>query len=258
MHGGIHRSLRTISIMALVVGGIFLILISPMGLRLISTAKGINWARLSSIGQTYGAISAVISGVALAGIAVSLFLQARELDLTREQMFRTYHLDLVRFSIENPSFISSWGYVPTEGSSLDDVRRVGYTNMIVSFWSTSYVTRRLDESELQLNFAQMFKGEVGRNYWEGSRDEWHESARDRRRKKFFNIADAEYHKAIAAGPALVSSNSWSDQESDQESRITARPGGHRRAEVIAGFAAGVVVGATVCFLRKLSSLFRRA
>jgi hypothetical protein len=165
MHGGIHRSLRTISIMALVVGGIFLILISPMGLRLISTAKGINWARLSSIGQTYGAISAVISGVALAGIAVSLFLQARELDLTREQMFRTYHLDLVRFSIENPSFISSWGYVPTEGSSLDDVRRVGYTNMIVSFWSTSYVTRRLDESELQLNFAQMFKGEVGRNYW---------------------------------------------------------------------------------------------
>jgi Family of unknown function (DUF6082) len=165
MHGGIHRSLRTISIMALVVGGIFLILISPMGLRLISTAKGINWARLSSIGQTYGAISAVISGVALAGIAVSLFLQARELDLTREQMFQTYHLDLVRFSIENPSFISSWGYVPTEGSSLDDVRRVGYTNMIVSFWSTSYVTRRLDESELQLNFAQMFKGEVGRNYW---------------------------------------------------------------------------------------------
>jgi hypothetical protein len=88
-----------------------------MGLRLISTEKGINWARLSSIGRTYGAISAVISGVALAGIVVSLFLQTRELDLTREQMFRNYHLDLVRFSVENPRFISSWGYVPTVGSS---------------------------------------------------------------------------------------------------------------------------------------------
>lgn len=255
MHGGIHRSLRTISVMALVVGGIFLILISPMGLRLISTAKGINWARLSSIGQTYGAISAVISGVALVGIAVSLFLQARELDLTREQMFRNYHLDLVRFSIENPQFISSWGYVPPVASSLDDVRRVGYINMIVSFWSTSYVTRRLDEGDLQLNFAQMFKGEVGRNYWEAARDGWRESAGDRRRKKFFNIADAEYSKAITAGPALVSADSWSDQESDQQPRTTARPGSHRRAEVVAGFAAGFVVGAALRFLRNFGSFF---
>jgi hypothetical protein len=207
MHVGIHRSLRAISIVVLVVSGIFLILISPMGLRLISTEKGINWARLSSIGQTYGAISAVISGVALAGIAVSLFFQARELDLTREQISRNYHFDLIRFSLENPAFISSWGYVPAEGASLDDVRRMGYTNMIVSFWSTSYITRSLGESELRLNFAHMFKGEVGRNYWERSRDEWREPAKDRRRKKFFNIADAEYRKAIAAGPALVSTHS---------------------------------------------------
>jgi hypothetical protein len=128
--------------------------------------------------------------------------------------------------------------------------------MIVSFWSTSYVTRRLDESELQLNFAQMFKGEVGRNYWEGSRDEWRESAGDRRRKKFFNVADAEYRRAIAAGPALVSADSWSDQESDGQSRITARrPGGHRRAEVVAGFAAGFIVGATSRTLRNFGSFF---
>lgn len=257
MHGGIHRSLRTISIVVLVVGGIFLILISPMGLRLISTAKGINWARLSSIGQTYGAISAVISGVALAGIAVSLFLQARELDLTREQMFRNYHLDLIRFSLENPRFISSWGYISAEGSSLDDVLRVGYSNMIVSFWSTSYVTRSVEQRELQLNFAHMFKGEAGRNYWEGSRDEWRESNGSRRQKKFFKIADAEYRKAIAAGPPLVSADSWSNQESDQQSRVTAQPGGHRRAEVAAGFAVGFVVGVAVRFLRKFSSLFRR-
>lgn len=258
MHGSIHRSLRTVSIIALIVGGILLILISPMGLRLISTTKGVNWARLSSIGQTYGAISAVISGVALAGIAVSLFLQARELDLTREQMFRTYHLDLVRFSIENPPFIASWGYVPPVGSSLDDVRRVGYTNMIVSFWSTSYVTRRLDESELRLNFAQMFKGEVGRHYWESSRDEWRESASDRRRRKFFRIADAEYCQAIEAGPAMVSADSWSDQKSGQLSPITAGLASQRRAEIVAGFAAGFVVGAALRFLRKLGSLFPRA
>jgi hypothetical protein len=255
MHVGIHRSLRAISIVVLVVSGIFLILISPMGLPLISTEKGINWARLSSIGQTYGAISAVISGVALAGIAVSLFFQARELDLTREQISRNYHFDLIRFSLENPAFISSWGYVPAEGASLDDVRRMGYTNMIVSFWSTSYITRSLGESELRLNFAHMFKGEVGRNYWERSRDEWREPAEDRRRKKFFNIADAEYRKAIAAGPALVSAHSWSDQESDQQSGITARPGDHRRAKVVAGFAAGFVAGAALRFLRNFSSPF---
>jgi hypothetical protein len=101
----------------------------------------------------------------------------------------------------------------------------------------------------------MFKGEAGRNYWERSRDEWRESAEGRRRKNFFDIADTEYRKTIAAGPALVSAHSWSDQESVQQSGITARPGGHRRARVVAGFAAGFVAGAALRFLRNLSSLF---
>jgi Family of unknown function (DUF6082) len=132
----VYRVFRNTSIAILVVGGVGLIVVSPAGLNLLSAVKGVNWLKLSSIGQTYGAVSALISGIALAGVVISLILQSHELNLAREQAFRTYHFDLIRFAIDNPSFISSWGYVPSEGASLEDVRKAGYTNMIVSFWGT--------------------------------------------------------------------------------------------------------------------------
>ena len=215
MRRRISRLLRAISVGLLAAGGAALILASPFGLQLISTAKIADWPELSSIGQTYGAISALISGVALAGIATSLFLQSRELNLMREQIFRDYHFDLVRFSIENPSFISSWGYAPSVGLSLEDIRRVGYTNMIVSFWSTSYITGRLDESELRRNCSQMFQGEAGRSYWEDSRATWHESGDNRRSKRFAGIIEEEYCKSVEAGPSLVAAGLWSDLEASQ-------------------------------------------
>ena len=222
MRRRIFRLLRALLVGLLAAGGAGLILASPLGLKFISVMKIANWPELSSIGQTYGAISALISGIALAGIAISLFLQSRELNLMREQIFRDYHFDLVRFSIENPSFISSWGYAPSAGLSLEDIRRVGYTNMIVSFWSSSYLTGHLDESELRRNCSQMFQGEVGRSYWEDSRKGWHESGNSRRSRRFARIVEEEYCKSVDSGPSLVAAGSWSAVESAH-----AAPGGGR-------------------------------
>ena len=198
----IYKVLRTVAIAALIVGSAGLIAVSPAGLNLFSSVKGVDWLKLSSIGQTYGAVSALISGIALAGVVISLILQSRELHLVREQAFRGQQFELLRFAIDNPSFVSSWGYVPPEGASVEDVRRVGYTNMIFSFWGSGYATRKLNDYELRQNFEGIFQGEAGRSYWEGSRNVWHKEA-TRRMRRFAWIAEEEYRKATAAGPPLI-------------------------------------------------------
>jgi hypothetical protein len=40
--------------------------------------------RLSDVGQAYGAVSAVVSGLALLGVAVSLVIQQRQNRMTEE------------------------------------------------------------------------------------------------------------------------------------------------------------------------------
>ena len=55
-----------------------------------------NWSQLSNIGQTYGAISALISSLALGGVVVSLTFQARDLRTTRNLNARNFQHQLVR------------------------------------------------------------------------------------------------------------------------------------------------------------------
>ncbi len=64
-----------------------LVALSPLMLeRLDGQAQ--DWERLSFIGQTYRAASAILSVLALIGVSVSLLLQAREAKATREQALR--------------------------------------------------------------------------------------------------------------------------------------------------------------------------
>jgi len=202
----ILKMLRNTSITVLILVSAGLIAVSPAGLNLFSRAHGVDWVKLSSIGQTYGAVSALISGIALTGVVISLMLQSRALNLAREQAFRTYHFDLLRFAIENPFFISSWGYIPDEESSLEDVRKAGYTNMIVSFWSTGYVTGWLDEREV----------------------------------RFARTAEDEYRRAVDAGPPLVSELSWADLVAEKDNKPD-RSLTKQKASLAVIFAAGFLV-----------------
>jgi len=54
-----------------------LVIFSPVALTGLQNFNR-NWSELSNIGQTYGAISALISSLALGGVIVSLLYQARD------------------------------------------------------------------------------------------------------------------------------------------------------------------------------------
>ncbi|MQA26846.1 MAG: hypothetical protein GEU94_15610 [Micromonosporaceae bacterium] len=53
-----------------------MVLLSPLALPLLGDDGGTDWSLLSNIGQTYGAVSALLAALALGGVVGSLVLQS--------------------------------------------------------------------------------------------------------------------------------------------------------------------------------------
>ncbi len=160
-------SLTTVLLLLIALMAVALIGVSPMALRVFHGDTG-NWERLSFIGQTYGAASAIVSVLALVGIVLTLSYQAREAKLAREETRRQAVGELLRMAMEDPDLDECWGPVP----SPDDPKtrkQLLYTNMIVSEWSLSYGTGALPERRLRVIASEMFHGRVGRAYWRDAR-----------------------------------------------------------------------------------------
>lgn len=116
----LHTSLLLIALAALA-----LVLASPLALTVFEDgAADRDWRRLSEIGQTYGAVSALLSTLALGGVLVSLLLQRQAARLEREQAQRALHVELMRMAIENPDLQACFGPF---GDGLSDVERGQWT-----------------------------------------------------------------------------------------------------------------------------------
>lgn len=125
---GRRRALSTpavriaLSVLAIAVSAA-LVLLSPFALRAYGPdGSDSDWQRVGNVAQAYGAVSALIAGLALAGVGASLVFQARESKANREQGMRTAHTELMRMAIRlaghSPSGASSCGatYVPRCGT----------------------------------------------------------------------------------------------------------------------------------------------
>jgi hypothetical protein len=67
-----------------------------------ASRTGLDWNRLSDIGQAFGGVSAVLSALAFCAIAASLLLQWRQLRMTTVIAARERHFDLVRLAVDDP------------------------------------------------------------------------------------------------------------------------------------------------------------
>src|SRR5690349_1967572 len=82
-----------------------LVTLSPLAFRGLLSFPGINWATLSNVGQTYGAVSALLAALALSGVVVSIFFQVRESRYNRIQVARARQFDLARLAMDNPFYL---------------------------------------------------------------------------------------------------------------------------------------------------------
>jgi hypothetical protein len=175
---------------------------SPLALKGLGSLHGWRWWRLSNIGQTYGAASALLTALALIGVAGSIFLQAKEINANREQSSREHHAHLVEMALEDPVYQRCWGIEPSRLAP-DAFRQRSYLNLIVSHWERDYRVNGIAEHTLRGNLAQLFQGEAARQWWADTGDFRKASATSRRDKRVWRIADKEFRKAISSGPPTV-------------------------------------------------------
>jgi hypothetical protein len=176
--------------------------VSPLALKALGSLHGWNWTQLSNIGQAYGAASALLTGLALIGVAASIILQVREMNAAREQSSREHHAHLLEMALQDPVYQRCWGVDPSKHTA-DAFRQRGYLNLIVSYWQRDYRVNGISDLMLRSNLTSLFRGEAARKWWTNTRNYRISAAVNHRDKRFCRIIDKEFRKAVSSGPPTV-------------------------------------------------------
>src|SRR6266702_4067035 len=245
-----HGLLVALTIAACLIA-IALVAISPLGLTGLEGLRK-DWGELSSVGQTYGAISALISSLALGGIVVSLSYQARAGHTAREQSIRTMQQQLIRMEMDDPTLMTAmgapWGLpIPAESAR---IREHLYIHMWTSFLAGNYVVGEITAPTVRkMARGELFNSRAGRTYWAAIRDNVL-STNEGRYWYFARIVDEEYQKVVASKVPVA-----------DPVKVTGRIDNsalHRKKELQQFALVGTALIAGVLAWRKISQQARRA
>ena len=140
-----------------------LVLLSPLGLLDLVAVHHINWERLSFVGQTYGAVSALLDAAALVGVVVSMLFQVRESALSRVQAGRSRHFELIQMAMQDPLLMQAFHSL----SDSDEANRLNaYVSLLIQNLQMLWDSHDIEEDELRSNLADLLVTEAGRRYWQ--------------------------------------------------------------------------------------------
>jgi hypothetical protein len=185
----LRRPLFILSAFLITTSAIFIIIASPFALNGLGRFKA-NWAQLSNIGQTYGAISALLAAIGLTGLVATIRLQVRESRISRADAIRSRHFELIRTVLDDP-VLAETSYGAMKFSSIERRRQGIYINLLLRFWLMLWELDTLPEGRLRSYVSDMLKTESGKEYWEnfhvGSNGDG-----SKKEKRFYRIIDEEY------------------------------------------------------------------
>jgi hypothetical protein len=188
--GAATTVLLAIVVVAVLVG------VSPFALTWLANGEG-EWERLSQIGQTYGAASALLAALALGGIVFSLILQVREYRASREQALRMIHTDLLKMAMDDPLYRRSWGpHFASEDT--DRQREHMYLNLVFSNMQMRWELRAISEHHLRASLGVVLSGAAGQRFWSAVRELRSKAVSGRRERRFHQIVEEEYQRAAPA------------------------------------------------------------
>ena len=219
-----------------------LVVASPLAMNQLNSLWGLNWGRLSTIGQTYGAASALLTGLALFGVVGSMVFQARAIKVSREQSSREHLGHLIELALQDPVYQRCWGSDPLAGPTRDRYRQQVYLNLVMSHWEQDYVLGGFREHALRGAFAWLFRGEAGRTFWAETRDVRPQMSESRRARRFCRIAEEEYEKAIGSGPPSVLAQAQTSAIADGQRSTTRNAAMKIGSMVMVGLIGGIAVG----------------
>jgi uncharacterized protein DUF6082 len=141
-----------------------------------------------------GVLSTLISSVALIGVAVSLFLQSRQLRANQVQIAHASQLELMKSGLDRPSLIIDLGFglgAPDEDTFIKYI----YLNWYINHLSTTFDLKTTSKLRIQRIAEDVFTADVPRKWWVVARESYRDRAVTRRQKEFFAIVDGAFQKA---------------------------------------------------------------
>jgi hypothetical protein len=164
-----------------------LTLLAGVGVAAVLARQGgaADWSKWSNVGQTFGALSSIISGLALAAVVMTARLQFQEMRSHRSELeqqgrsLRSNHselqrtaaanlgmlqLEILRMSIDDPGLAQVWPpFVPGLPRELN--RQYLYANIIYQFhWTSLHVGNHSDEQVIA-SLRYLFTSPLMRGYW---------------------------------------------------------------------------------------------
>ncbi|MBC3987336.1 hypothetical protein H8N00_00085 [Streptomyces sp. AC563] len=199
-----RRTARGLAWVAATAAVLAVLLLSPFVLEGVSDARDVDWNRLSQVGAAYGFTSAVVSALALAGVAASLIAQNRQARAEQIHGIRGYYLELARMELDDMALYQPvWG--DTDIAEVHQRKRHVYADLMMNYAWMGYEVGTIPEPLLRDMLAGMFTGEAGRHYWERAHASWAASASGSRVGRRFLVIVAEEHvRAVASGPPVRS------------------------------------------------------
>ncbi|MFD7389409.1 DUF6082 family protein [Streptomyces sp. NPDC059852] len=195
-----RRVTKALGLTAVAATVLAVVLLSPLVLEGISGSRGVDWNRLSQVGAAYGFTSAIVSALALAGVALSLIVQNRQARAEQIQAIRSYYLELVRLELDDQAlFQPVWG--ATDIVDPDDQKRHVYADLMMNYAWMGFEIGTISESLLRDMVAGMFSGRAGREYWSRAHPSWTaRSSASRVGRRFVSVVGEEHARAVAIGP----------------------------------------------------------
>ena len=223
MSGGNQlRQLRRLAWYVAVGGSLVtMVLLSPFALGWISH-RNVDWAELGNVGQTYQAVAAVLTGLALLFVAQQLRLQRQELHANRIEEHRRRHQELRLLMMADPVYMACWGtFDMGPAGTFEEKRQFQYLNLLFMSWLTSQRVG-LPLWDLEVVLAGIFDGKPGRDYWTRIRSVWIETYTSREERKLIALIDASFQTALAGGEPISNAQLLS-RLSHEKASVDAQP-----------------------------------
>ncbi|MEU4690662.1 DUF6082 family protein [Actinoplanes sp. NPDC023714] len=123
-----------------------------------------DWSRWSDVGQTFGVLSSIISGLALMAVVMTARVQFRELQRSAAAELSMLHLEILKMSIDDQQLAEVWpAFQP--GLSVKRNRQFLYANIIYQFHWTSLNLNKATDDEVLGSMRYLFTSSIMRKYW---------------------------------------------------------------------------------------------
>ncbi|WP_327038214.1 DUF6082 family protein [Micromonospora maris] len=231
---------RRVLIPLLTVLSVGLIAFSPIAMTWMADLP-VQWGQLSDMGQAYGATSAVLSGLALAGVSASLLIQSSLNRISQLHSIRQRQFDIVKLALDNPRYL----YVDGAAAVADpDNSLKVYANLFVGHWAMVWDLSEMREDTLRTVARRLFEAQLARDWWRANGQSYLSS---RKRKKFFEILSEECDIAANVAHMSAAKAAADGALTLPQPNISKDPRRHRLA---VGMVAGVGVGILLCSMAR--------